>query len=63
MEIFEDGQVPVTVLTGFLGADETTLLNRILTENHSKGVAVVGDLVTGINPLTLSSPSTARRTP
>jgi G3E family GTPase len=33
--------VPVTVLTGYLGAGTTTLLNRILTENHGRRYAVV----------------------
>lgn len=36
-----DNRVPVTVLTGFLGAGKTTLVNRILTENHGKRIAVV----------------------
>jgi G3E family GTPase len=36
-----NGRVPVTVLTGFLGADKTTLLNRVLTENHGKRIAVI----------------------
>ena len=34
-------QVPVTVITGFLGAGETTLLNRILTEQHGRRYAVI----------------------
>lgn len=34
-------QVPVTVLTGFLGAGKTTPLNRILTERHGKRYAVI----------------------
>ena len=34
-------QVPVTVLTGFLGSEKTTLLNRILTERHGKKYAVI----------------------
>jgi hypothetical protein len=34
-------QIPLTVLTGYLGADKTTLLNRILSENHGKRYAVV----------------------
>jgi len=34
-------KVPVTVLTGYLGAGTTTLLNRILSEEHDKRVAVI----------------------
>lgn len=33
--------VPVTVLTGYLGAGNTTLLNRILNHEHGKKVAVI----------------------
>lgn len=33
--------VPVTVLTGYLGVGKTTLLNRVLTENHGKRYAVI----------------------
>ena len=40
-ELEGDPRVPVTVLTGFLGAGKTTLVNRILTENHGKRIAVV----------------------
>lgn len=39
--IATDSRVPVPVLTGFLGASKTTLLNRILTENHGKRIAVI----------------------
>ncbi|HEY3730516.1 MAG TPA: GTP-binding protein [Steroidobacteraceae bacterium] len=31
----------MTVLTGFLGAGKTTLINRILSENHGKRIAVI----------------------
>ena len=34
-------QVPVTVLTGFLGAGKTVLLNHILTEQHGRRYAVI----------------------
>ena len=40
-ELEGDTRVPVTVLTGFLGAGKTTLVNRILTETHGKRIAVV----------------------
>ena len=33
--------IPVTILTGFLGCGKTTLLNRILSENHGKKLAVI----------------------
>ena len=34
-------KIPVTVLTGYLDAGKTTLLNRILSENHGKKYAVI----------------------
>lgn len=33
--------IPVTILTGFLGAGKTILLNRILKENHGQRIAVI----------------------
>src|ERR1700761_7393942 len=33
--------IPVTVLTGYLGAGKTALLNRILSENHGRRYAVI----------------------
>ena len=33
--------VPVTVVTGYLGAGKTTFLNFILTEQHNKRIAVI----------------------
>ena len=32
---------PVTILTGFLGSGKTTLVNRILQENHDARIAVI----------------------
>ena len=37
----ERGRVPCSVVTGFLGAGKTTLVNRILRAGHGKRVAVV----------------------
>src|SRR6202051_1919544 len=37
----EASKIPVTVLTGYLGAGTTTLLNRIRSENHGKKYAVI----------------------
>ena len=34
-------RTPVTVLTGFLGAGKTTLMNRLLTEQHGQRIAVI----------------------
>ncbi|WJJ93954.1 CobW family GTP-binding protein [Neopusillimonas aromaticivorans] len=32
---------PITVITGFLGAGKTTLINRILAENHGERLAII----------------------
>lgn len=34
-------RIPATVVTGFLGAGKTTLINRILREEHGKAIAVI----------------------
>jgi G3E family GTPase len=34
-------KIPVTVITGFLGAGKTTLINHILTTNHGKKIAII----------------------
>lgn len=34
-------RVPVTIVTGFLGAGKTTLINHVLTANHGKKVCVI----------------------
>ena len=36
-----DSRVPVTVVTGFLGSGKTTLVNRILAEDHGRKIAVI----------------------
>lgn len=37
----DDTLVPVTVVSGFLGSGKTTMLNRALTSDHGKRVAVI----------------------
>ncbi len=34
-------KIPVTILTGYLGAGKTTLMNYILNENHGQRIAVI----------------------
>ena len=36
-----DDRIPVTVVTGFLGSGKTTLINRILGEQHGRKIAVI----------------------
>jgi G3E family GTPase len=36
-----DRRIPVTVVTGFLGSGKTTLINRILSEQHGRKIAVI----------------------
>ncbi len=36
-----DERVPVTVVTGFLGSGKTTLINRILSGQHGRKIAVI----------------------
>ncbi|UUZ83770.1 GTP-binding protein [Paenibacillus sp. P26] len=36
-----DQRIPVTVLTGFLGAGKTTPLNHVLTAEHGQKIAVI----------------------
>jgi G3E family GTPase len=34
-------RIPVTIVTGFLGSGKTTLINRILHDNHGKRIAII----------------------
>lgn len=34
-------KIPVSIITGFLGAGKTTLVNHILTGNHGKKIAII----------------------
>lgn len=36
-----DRRIPVTIVTGFLGSGKTTLINRILGEQHGRKIAVI----------------------
>lgn len=36
-----EGRIPVTLLTGFLGAGKSTLINHLLRVNHGKRIAIV----------------------
>lgn len=36
-----DNRIPATVVTGFLGSGKTTLINRILREQHGRKLAVI----------------------
>ena len=40
-EVQDKDKLPVTVITGFLGAGKTTLINHILTEKHGVRVCVI----------------------
>jgi G3E family GTPase len=40
-DINQDGRIPITLLTGFLGAGKTTMLNRLLSDPDSGKIAVI----------------------
>lgn len=44
-----DPRLPVTVLSGFLGAGKTTVLNHILNHRHGKKVAVIVNDMSEVN--------------
>lgn len=41
VESTHDGRLPITLLTGFLGAGKTTMLNRLLSDPESGRIAVI----------------------
>jgi G3E family GTPase len=44
-----DNRLPVTVLSGFLGAGKTTVLNHLLTGEHGRKIAVIVNDMSSIN--------------
>ncbi|OBT54492.1 hypothetical protein VE04_04180, partial [Pseudogymnoascus sp. 24MN13] len=40
-KVGDNVKVPLTIVTGYLGAGKTTLMNYILTEQHGKKIAVI----------------------
>jgi G3E family GTPase len=42
-------EIPVTIVTGFLGSGKTTLVNRILTERHGQRIAVILNEIGEVN--------------
>jgi hypothetical protein len=45
----DEEKVPVTIITGFLGAGKTTFINHILTEQHGKKIAVIENEFGAVN--------------
>lgn len=44
-----DARLPVTVLSGFLGAGKTTVLNHVLSQRHDMRVAVIVNDMSSVN--------------
>ena len=48
-DIPDSEKLPVTIITGFLGAGKTTLVNYILTQNHGKRIAIIENEFGAVN--------------
>jgi len=44
------GKIPITILCGFLGSGNTTLLNRILENNKGRRIGVIVEKVHEVMP-------------
>jgi G3E family GTPase len=49
VEVKDEDKTPVTIVTGFLGAGKTTLVNYILNENHGKKIAIIENEFGAVN--------------
>jgi len=49
VEVPDEKKLPVTIVTGFLGAGKTTLVNYILNENHGKRIAIIENEFGAVN--------------
>jgi len=58
----EEKKTPVTIITGFLGAGKTTLVNHILTGDHGMKIAVIENEVQQ-RPTRAACARSRRRTP
>jgi G3E family GTPase len=48
--VFESQKIPVTIVSGFLGAGKTTLVNHILRGNHGMKIAVIENEFGAVRP-------------